>query len=68
MKSNKDFEDLARLVAERISRDAGEEPIDDDCLVTLVEELTLYLYKGLEWKNFFEINKKLKVAKNERKT
>lgn len=64
MKSNKDFEDYAKLIADRLGRDVGEDPIDDECLATLVEDLTLYLYKGLEWKNFFEVNKKLKVVKN----
>lgn len=68
MKNDKDFEKFANQVVERLARDVGQEPIDENCMGTFVEELTLYLYKGLEWKNFVEINKKLKIAKNQRKT
>ena len=68
MKSEKDFVGFANKVVERLGRDAGEEPLDDDCLATFVEELAIYLYRGMEWKNLLEVGKKLKIAKNERKT
>ena len=33
-----------------------------------MEELFLYLYNDLHWRNMSEINKKIRIVKNERKT
>jgi len=42
--------------------------IDDEKLSLFFEELTLYMYKNLEWKNLHDVQGKLKVLKKERKT
>ena len=41
--------------------------IDDNNLSTFFEELTMYMYKNLEWKNMHSVQAKLKVVKKERK-
>ena len=70
LKSDKDFNNYARILAKRFDSMVQNEDatIDDDKLSLFFEELTLYMYKNLEWKNLHEIQSKLKVIKKERKT
>lgn len=41
-----------------------DQVFDEESINAFFEELLLILYRGLEWSNFFEIQKKLKVIKN----
>jgi hypothetical protein len=68
LKSDQDFMEFAKEVAERLCEGVpSDETIDDNFICTFVEELMLSIYNGLRWDNFFEICKKLKVIKNERR-
>lgn len=65
MKSDKDFSNYAKNLVKRFDNLVVDEnaTLDDEKLSLFVEELVLYTYNNLEWKNLHEITNKLKVVK-----
>lgn len=68
MKTEKDFTEFGKQIAQKLCEGLNEDQtLDQDSITTFFEQLVGYLYKGLEWENFFEIQKKFKSLKNQRK-
>jgi hypothetical protein len=65
LKSDKDFSNYAKNLVKRFDNLVVDEnaTLDDEKLSLFVEELVLYTYNNLEWKNLHEITNKLKVVK-----
>ena len=69
LKSDKDFTNLGRNVGVRIDQEKDKDDVvDEENLSCFMEELFLYLYNDLHWRNMSEMNKKIRIVKNERKT
>lgn len=69
LKSDKDFQNYAKQMAKRFDNLIEDErsTIDDERMAGFFEDITLYIYKNLEWKNMANVQAKLKVIKKERK-
>jgi hypothetical protein len=65
LKSDKDFSNYAKNLVKRFDNLVVDEnaTLDDEKLSLFIEELVLYTYNNLEWKNLHEITNKLKVVK-----
>lgn len=66
MKNDKDFVNFGKVVAGKLKEELQphEDNLDDEKLGMFMEELSLCLYKGMNWSNYYEVSKKLKTVKN----
>lgn len=65
LKSDKDFNNYAKILAKRFDNMVQNEnaTVDEEKLSLFFEEMAIYMYKNLEWKNLHEVQSKLKVLK-----